>query len=183
MATALTPIQDQIIARLAAGETVTAAANALNLHRTTIHAWKRANPDFANALADAKEDAADQHRAACHQHTDVALTAIVAVLHDPKTSPSVRLKAALYILQGATGQPPSKATTAAAQKRQNSSPVNTVAPAAAAPLPHSSLFITSADTTGQPYVRTTPKVGRNEKCPCGSGKKYKICCLDNRHAA
>jgi uncharacterized protein len=28
-----------------------------------------------------------------------------------------------------------------------------------------------------PYVRATPKVGRNEPCPCGSGKKYKKCCL------
>ena len=26
-------------------------------------------------------------------------------------------------------------------------------------------------------VRTTPKIGRNEKCPCGSNKKYKNCCL------
>jgi SEC-C motif-containing protein len=25
-------------------------------------------------------------------------------------------------------------------------------------------------------VRATPKIGRNEKCPCGSGKKYKHCC-------
>ncbi|MBN1290679.1 MAG: preprotein translocase subunit SecA [Candidatus Latescibacteria bacterium] len=25
-------------------------------------------------------------------------------------------------------------------------------------------------------VNTTPKVGRNELCPCGSGKKYKHCC-------
>ena len=24
--------------------------------------------------------------------------------------------------------------------------------------------------------RTQPKVGRNEPCPCGSGKKYKYCC-------
>ena len=28
----------------------------------------------------------------------------------------------------------------------------------------------------KPYVRETPKVGRNEPCPCGSGKKYKKCC-------
>jgi len=27
----------------------------------------------------------------------------------------------------------------------------------------------------QPYVREHPKVGRNEPCPCGSGKKYKVC--------
>lgn len=28
----------------------------------------------------------------------------------------------------------------------------------------------------QPYVRETPKIGRNDPCPCGSGKKYKKCC-------
>lgn len=27
-----------------------------------------------------------------------------------------------------------------------------------------------------PYKRTSPKIGRNDKCPCGSGKKYKNCC-------
>jgi SEC-C motif-containing protein len=25
-------------------------------------------------------------------------------------------------------------------------------------------------------IRTGPKVGRNDPCPCGSGKKYKHCC-------
>ena len=32
----------------------------------------------------------------------------------------------------------------------------------------------AADTVAQP-VRTEPKIGRNEPCPCGSGKKYKHC--------
>ena len=34
-----------------------------------------------------------------------------------------------------------------------------------------------APVTAQPetFVRETPKVGRNEACPCGSGKKYKQC--------
>ncbi|HBQ64165.1 MAG TPA: hypothetical protein DD727_04430 [Clostridiales bacterium] len=27
----------------------------------------------------------------------------------------------------------------------------------------------------QPYV-AEPKTGRNDPCPCGSGKKYKKCC-------
>lgn len=26
-------------------------------------------------------------------------------------------------------------------------------------------------------VRKYPKVGRNDMCPCGSGKKFKKCCL------
>ena len=29
-----------------------------------------------------------------------------------------------------------------------------------------------------PFVRAEPKVGRNDACPCGSGKKYKKCCMD-----
>ena len=27
-----------------------------------------------------------------------------------------------------------------------------------------------------PVVRDAPKTGRNDPCPCGSGKKYKKCC-------
>jgi tetratricopeptide (TPR) repeat protein len=28
-----------------------------------------------------------------------------------------------------------------------------------------------------------PRIGRNDPCPCGSGKKYKHCCLDKHRAA
>ncbi len=28
----------------------------------------------------------------------------------------------------------------------------------------------------KPYIRQNPKIGRNDPCPCGSGKKYKRCC-------
>ncbi len=28
-----------------------------------------------------------------------------------------------------------------------------------------------------PYVRSGKKIGRNDPCPCGSGKKYKHCCM------
>jgi hypothetical protein len=33
------------------------------------------------------------------------------------------------------------------------------------------------DALHMPYFRETPKVGRNDPCPCGSGKKYKKCCM------
>jgi preprotein translocase subunit SecA len=33
----------------------------------------------------------------------------------------------------------------------------------------------AAEAKAKP-VRTGPKVGRNDPCPCGSGKKYKQCC-------
>lgn len=31
----------------------------------------------------------------------------------------------------------------------------------------------------KPVQRKTAKVGRNDPCPCGSGKKYKNCCGRN----
>lgn len=39
--------------------------------------------------------------------------------------------------------------------------------------------------TQKQMERTPPRVGRNEPCPCGSGKKFKKCCLlseDTPHA-
>jgi preprotein translocase subunit SecA len=33
------------------------------------------------------------------------------------------------------------------------------------------------DGGGKPVVRQEEKVGRNDPCPCGSGKKYKKCCM------
>lgn len=32
----------------------------------------------------------------------------------------------------------------------------------------------------QPYVRETAKVGRNDACPCGSGLKFKRCCIGKK---
>lgn len=37
-------------------------------------------------------------------------------------------------------------------------------------------FLRMVSTPTKPVVRSTPKVGRNDPCPCGSGKKYKKCC-------
>jgi hypothetical protein len=31
--------------------------------------------------------------------------------------------------------------------------------------------------TSATVARSGPRVGRNEKCPCGSGRKYKQCCM------
>ena len=38
------------------------------------------------------------------------------------------------------------------------------------------------DEAAMPYVRELPKIGRNDHCPCGSGKKYKKCCADKDRA-
>ena len=35
---------------------------------------------------------------------------------------------------------------------------------------------TGGDDSRKPIRREEPKVGRNDPCPCGSGKKFKKCC-------
>lgn len=32
----------------------------------------------------------------------------------------------------------------------------------------------------KPSVREYKKIGRNDKCPCGSGKKFKNCCMNKK---
>jgi len=34
---------------------------------------------------------------------------------------------------------------------------------------------TAPEPKPQPFVRQGGKIGRNDPCPCGSGKKYKQC--------
>jgi len=44
-------------------------------------------------------------------------------------------------------------------------------------LEKASKFLSSGENRGK-VVKIGRKVGRNEKCPCGSGLKYKKCCLE-----
>jgi len=37
-------------------------------------------------------------------------------------------------------------------------------------------FVDGIEVKPRPYKRITPKVGPNDPCPCGSGKKHKKCC-------
>lgn len=37
-------------------------------------------------------------------------------------------------------------------------------------------FVDGRPPAVEQFIRDAPKVGRNEPCPCGSGKKYKRCC-------
>jgi preprotein translocase subunit SecA len=43
----------------------------------------------------------------------------------------------------------------------------------------SSMELPAHRETPQPVHRDAPKVGRNDPCPCGSGKKFKSCCGSN----
>ena len=44
---------------------------------------------------------------------------------------------------------------------------------------NSQLVTNSAEGAAKPTVKSNKEVGRNDPCPCGSGKKYKNCCGKN----
>jgi preprotein translocase subunit SecA len=69
-----------------------------------------------------------------------------------------------------------RATDTSSMQFQHAAAPNLVAapPQAAAPLGAPPQAPPRADPVA-PYVRGQPKVGRNQSCPCGSGKKFKQC--------
>ncbi len=72
------------------------------------------------------------------------------------------------------GAPLPRAGAPPGQKQQASKAASS--PYSGAPAPSNPLQRGGAPTAGRPVVKTEEKIGRNEPCPCGSGKKYKKCC-------
>ena len=152
---------------LALGQSISAAARLAGVHRSTVYHWNRTDPQVARALA--------ASRAGCHSslYDDIqdlasrALTTIGETIDNPQLSPSLRLRAALAVLKTASAPAPDSAP-------------------ASGPAPKTPEFDTSVESViassspdPVPTVRySTPKPGRNEPCPCGSGRKYKHCCLN-----
>jgi len=190
----LTPQQQQIVHLLAAGESITAAAASAGLHRTTIHHWRRTQPHFALALHDAHTSRAEHWRAATQARADLALRTVDQLLADPHVPASVRLKAALHILTTATSttepEPTSPLLSRERQAMQEDhDPAFTMDltpllyaelnPTPEAPESNEIHHHSShSSETPKPFRRPQPKTGRNELCPCHSGRKYKHCCLN-----
>jgi uncharacterized protein YchJ len=88
-----------------------------------------------------------------------ATQTIIEILNDPTVSPSLRLRAAGMILKMAD------------LKSAPSSPCEKAVKSEIVHNPAQSMIL--------PFRRESPKIGRNEPCPCGSGRKYKMCCIDH----
>jgi transposase-like protein len=161
--------QIQVIDALSNGVSMTDAAAQAGVHRNTITNWRRNHLPFQYALADAQYDRALLFRERSEALVDQAYATLEALLADPKTPPSVRLKAALFLIEKASVPPPQKPQVMLEVKKIQ-----------VAPQPETDVhnLHNSAQT---PYRRESPKIGRNEPCPCNSGKKYKQCCLNKPH--
>jgi hypothetical protein len=189
----------QVINALSEGVNSTDAAAQAGVHRNTIAHWRRNYLPFRESLAHAQYDRAIFFREKAEELVDLAFETLRDLLSDPKTSPPVRLRAALFILEKATTPPPQKeqvpldiekmrvSNAAPVTIDQNGQIVHKLHKDAQGlgtatsekPVHEAHKDAQSAPT---PFRRETPKVGRNEPCPCGSGQKYKRCCLNQPQA-
>ena len=170
----LSASQLTVITALSNGGTTTAAAEQAGVHRNTIAGWRRNQLAFQQALAQARYDRALYFREKLEDLTGLAIQALQHILTDPKTSPSVRLKAALAVIAAAITPPPAHNVHNPAQSEIAAPPE--VRPAA--PAPKSAPPLPQLHNLAQSKPKVLAKPGRNQPCHCGSGKKYKRCCID-----
>src|ERR1700683_5225373 len=104
----ITDQQLAVICALSSGATIIAAAEQAGVHRNTINNWRRNSLPFQHAFAHAQYDRALYFREKIEDQIDLAIQTLHDLLADPKTPPSVRLKAALAVIQTASTPPAPK---------------------------------------------------------------------------
>jgi uncharacterized protein YchJ len=187
-----------VICALSSGATMTSAAEQAGIHRNTVLNWRRNCLPFQYGLANAQYDRALYFRERMEAEFDVAIQCLHQILTDPNAPASVRLKAALAVINVASTPPaPKKEVNLDIERIVSTSHPEPVTPDQLEPAPpvhkdaqpeaapEATPFISSSPVhnIAQSPRTVPPKIGRNEPCPCGSGKKYKRCCLDNPAAS
>jgi hypothetical protein len=95
----ITAVQQCVVDALAAGSTLTDAAAAYNIHRVTVYRWMKNCKPFAAALHQARAEFVLARRDDLHHLSNRALETLLAILDNPKSSPAVLLRTAMFILQ------------------------------------------------------------------------------------
>ena len=149
---ALSSVQLDAVVCLAAGNSITAAAQQADVHRATIHNWLKL-PDFSTAVAQAQCTYAERLQDKLKEIAGLAVDTIRHTLTAPEISPAVRLRAALAVLDRSLFPKP------AGTIHEQANPTTPVDSGHAQP--------------------TSAGIPRNATCPCGSGIKYKRCCGTN----
>jgi len=104
-ADAVTPQQTKAILALVSGMTISDAAKDAKCDRATIRRWIREEPEFQQALTQAKRDSIEDTRAQVQTLTPLAIRKVheilTAKLSSRYVSPNTQLRAALTVLVGA----------------------------------------------------------------------------------
>jgi transposase-like protein len=184
----LTPVQQNVIAAITGGASMKAAAEAAQIHRNTISYWRQTSQNFREALSHAQYDKALFIREEAETRVSQAFTAIDTLLASPDTSDAARLNAAKYIIEKASTPPSPKPEAMYYFEKFQPEIVHSNAQRPTPPAAQKSEIVhrnaqSPAQTAAPQPIRTAPKVGRNEPCPCGSHLKFKRCCLGKTQSA
>ncbi|MBS1827456.1 MAG: SEC-C domain-containing protein [Acidobacteria bacterium] len=168
--------QIEAIKALSSGLSATAAADAIGVHRTTIHHWCRHIPAFRDTLEATKRAYIDTYRDGMNTLAPTAIRILKDTLEDPATSPALRVRTALAIIKFVTT--PEKPQSPKQQANDELLDAAYVAGYNAAlhqePAPESEIHHNSSLST--PVETDEPQTPRNALCPCGSKLKFKRCC-------
>jgi hypothetical protein len=180
----LSPIQEQVLALIAAGSTAIDAATQSGVHRNTVQNWLR-KEEFQASLHEARARKELFFRDQAETLAAKAIAGLVKLSDDPLASPNVRLKACIILLEKAILFMPDSSAVVLPESPEPTDPP----PADPAPAPSSDpKIVHSVHNSAQapesvtprppaPFTRSTTKIGRNDLCPCGSGLKFKRCCI------
>jgi SEC-C motif len=200
----LTSPQDQVLALISAGSTISEAAHSAGVHRNTVHNWIGSQAHFRLALIRARESKALFWREEAERLAAAAIDTIRALMTEASTPAGVRLKAAQSILALAMAPPPEQQSpslldlTAPPVRQTVHNSAQSIPDGAPAPPPPDPKTVHNSAQSipngppappapespapptahNPPIRRPSSKVGRNDSCPCGSGKKFKRCCLN-----
>jgi len=173
----LTPMQLEILQALASGQTVTAAAAAAGIHRTTVHRWCRTVPEFRHTLESIRQSRID----AIHEQLDTlaipSLALLNAFLNDVSASPSLRVRIALAILKFLAAPQKSATPTQGASDSLLDSVYGSGRRNGQESAPSTAgIHHNSSHSSPQQNDESAPQTPRNAPCPCGSKLKFKRCC-------
>jgi hypothetical protein len=176
----LSPAQAQVIAALAQGRTVTAAAQDAGLHRNTIYNWFH-EPAFQTAADEAQREYIATLSDGMRDLAALAVETLRSLLEDPKTPPAVRLRAALAVLQRPHFPDRGWHLPERIEPPREQQVVDGLAEIKA---DYDAMRMTDAIKASvvkqvpdpRPPDLPEPPTARCAPCPCGSGLKYKRCC-------
>jgi hypothetical protein len=175
------PVQAQVIAALAQGRTVTAAAQDAGLHRNTIYNWLH-EPAFQTAADEARREYIATLSDGMRALAALAVDTLRSLLEDPNTPPAVRLRTALAVLQRPhfpdrgwhlperiEDPREQQVVDGLAEIKADYDAMRMTEAMRASTPPNHSPSVSAGASPSTPIARCSP-------CPCGSGFKYKRCC-------
>ena len=161
---ALTAVQQDVLQALVAGQSISAAAKAAGIHRSTVHLWTQKHSDFARALLAARHDRADLLLDELGGLAGLALDTFRHILSDEQDPASVRLKAAMEVVKLVEAQRPTVRETTLTEVQ-----FDRIDPGL-----QLHQVVQASKPASKPVLKVQ-NVGRNAPCPCGSPLKYKRC--------